>query len=162
MGTVDEKGRPRTSVILQGTDAPPEQSKTASKADETRSRILDILRAAPDGLRAKGWQEEVEKKTGCKSSRFYEYRDLLLREEAVSKDGSIYRVSEPFTPITPIYSESEQMEQEIHSDCSTHPLGVEQSEYLLGKVECSEVECSEPEKAPDLFAHTTPPGHTRA
>ncbi len=84
----DEYGRPLTSLVFEPTDA-----AAMPKADETRDKVLEVLRRAPNGgYKAKEWQEAVETQTGCKSSRFYDHRDSLVEAERVKKDGVIYRV----------------------------------------------------------------------
>lgn len=101
LGEFDEFERPVTSLIFEPTGAP----SPMPKADETREKILDILRLTPSGLRASEWQRLVEKEIGCKSSRFYDHRDCLEGEGKIFKKLGVYFASSKNTPITPIHSD---------------------------------------------------------
>jgi hypothetical protein len=119
----DEYGRAVTSLIFEPTDAP---AAEIPKADQTREQVFDVLRNAPEGLSASGWQRRCETELGIKESRFYDHRDALKKAERIAKDGRIYQVT-PITPITPIRSKSED---KSYSDYSDDALASEQSEQV--------------------------------
>jgi hypothetical protein len=120
----DEYGRPITSLVFDDTVA----AAPLPKADETRRRVLDILRDAPNGLSAGKWQEKVREQVGCKESRFYDFVRQLKDEHIIDKRSGVWKLMQS-TPITPIRSDYPKSERVINSDYSDDPLGSEQSEY---------------------------------
>lgn len=121
----DEFGRPVTTLIFEPIDTPLD----LPKADETRERVFEVLRRAPDGYTSKQWQIAVENQTGCKASRFFDHRKDLAESGRVRRDGFIYRACELSTPIPPLYSDYSESERVLYSDYSDDALASEQSEY---------------------------------
>jgi hypothetical protein len=101
LGEVDEYGAPITSLVFDPTTPPAPAVPKPSRSDNDREKMLEILRAAPDGMRAKEWQGLCD---FVSASQFYAHRKSLLAEGKISAArGETCRVT-PITPITPIRS----------------------------------------------------------
>jgi hypothetical protein len=103
---MDEYERPVTSLVFEPTEAVAQ----VPKSDDTRRKILEVLAAAPDGLRATAWQQKVLDQIGCRSSRFYIHRDTLETDGEIFKDGSVWKVAKKSTPLTPLHSTFPEVE----------------------------------------------------
>ena len=98
LGETDEYGEEITSLVFEPTNKVPIKESDGSEA--TCEKVLQVLAEMPDGASATQWQSECKRLGIVKDSRFYDYRDELVKDGQVTLSKRVYRVSTPITPTT--------------------------------------------------------------